>query len=291
VRKTRPAETVAPAVTVLAPNGGEVWRSGETRVVAWSARDNYSVSRTNVSYSLDGGSSWWLLASGLTQASAYAFVVPEMATPAASVVFRVEAYDPSNNRGEDRSDAPLTFQPRNIPPTAAAGPDLAPAKGALVTLEGSASSDPDDGLAAWEWAQVSGPPVTLAGASTAVATFTAPDTVGAVLLFRLTVRDRAGQAATDTVQVTVLDPSGGTGAVRVRTLTKTGAVRSGVWVQVRQVTGGTFQGSSKTDYRGEASFRNLVPGQYEVSRQTSMGYGDKRYVDVGASEVVVEYRY
>jgi hypothetical protein len=133
--------------------------------------------------------------------------------------------------------------------------------------------------------------VTLAGASTAVATFTAPDTVGAVLLFQLTVRDRAGQAAADTVQVTVLDPSGGTGAVRVRTLTKTGAVRSGVWVQVRRVTGGTFQGSSKTDYRGEASFRNLVPGQYEVSRQTSMGYGDKRYVDVGASEVVVEYRY
>jgi hypothetical protein len=28
-----------------------------------------------------------------------------------------------------------------------------------------------------------------------------------------------------------------------------------------------------------------------VSRQTSMGYGDKRYVNVGAGEVVVEYRY
>ena len=51
VRKSRPGESVTPVVTVLQPNGGEVWRSGETRVVSWSARDNYSVSRTNVDYS------------------------------------------------------------------------------------------------------------------------------------------------------------------------------------------------------------------------------------------------
>jgi hypothetical protein len=55
-----------------------------------------------------------------------------------------------------------------------------------------------------------------------------------VLVFQLTVRDRAGQAATDTVQVSVLDPAGGTGVVRVRTLTKAGAVRTNVWCRARR---------------------------------------------------------
>ena len=45
----------------------------------------------------------------------------------------------------------------------------------MVTLNGSNSSDPDNGIASYEWTQISGPLVTLSDNTGAQPTFTAPD--------------------------------------------------------------------------------------------------------------------
>jgi hypothetical protein len=101
----------------------------------------------------------------------------------------------------------------NTAPSASAGPDQAAAAGATVTLDGSASSDAEDGTAlTYAWTQDDGPAVTLNNAGGAIASFSALE-VGAttLLTFRLTVTDGAGAMATDTSVVTVLPPASATG--------------------------------------------------------------------------------
>ena len=288
-RPTQP-DTTPPSVTVLQPNGGETWRAGETRLLTWAARDNNVVASANVFYSLNGGASWTLATSGLSAASSYLLMVPEVATPSDLTLVKVEVLDAASNRANDTSDAAFRIQPRNIPPTASAGADQTVVVGGTVVLDGSGSSDPDDGIASYQWVQLSGPAVTLSDPAAVRPTFVAPSLVG-VLSLQLTVHDAAGQAAAATTRVTVLDPAGGTGSILVRTLTKTGAVRKDVWVQVRQLSSGSYQASAKTDYRGEARFGSLYPGTYEVGRLGSFGHTDKRQVEVGGGGVVVEYRY
>jgi hypothetical protein len=92
----------------------------------------------------------------------------------------------------------------NRVPTANAGADQTVARGAAVTLNGGASNDPEGGLF-YNWVQTSGPAVTLAGATTATPTFTAPAVlIGSdVIVFTLTVRDAANATATDAVTVNV----------------------------------------------------------------------------------------
>jgi LmbE family N-acetylglucosaminyl deacetylase len=93
----------------------------------------------------------------------------------------------------------------NQPPTANAGADKTVNEGTAVSLPGS-GSDPDGTITSYAWTQTAGPTVTLSGANTATASFTAPQvTASTVLTFRLTVTDNGGATGTDTVNVTVND--------------------------------------------------------------------------------------
>jgi serine protease len=71
--------------------------------------------------------------------------------------------------------------------------------GDLVTLT-AACVDPDGTVASIQWTQISGAPVTLNGADTDTATFTAPDTAEP-LVFRATCTDDDGLSASATVSV------------------------------------------------------------------------------------------
>ena len=80
-------------------------------------------------------------------------------------------------------------------------------EGALVTLDGSGSSDPDGDPLRYRWNQFSGESVVLSSQNIVNPTFTAPQglTAEAVLSFRLLVTDPEGHFDSDTVTVTV-DP-------------------------------------------------------------------------------------
>ncbi len=91
----------------------------------------------------------------------------------------------------------------NAIPMAQAGAGRTVYPGEAVTLNGS-GTDSDGTIQGYAWSQVSGTSVTLQNANTARASFTAPDTAGA-LVFRLTVTDNLGATATDDVTVTVDD--------------------------------------------------------------------------------------
>jgi len=94
----------------------------------------------------------------------------------------------------------------NSLPTADAGPDQGVLELAAVTLDGTASSDPDPAdTLSYAWTQTAGPDVPLTGSNTAQPSFTSPDvTAGSpvTLTFELTVNDGT-DSATDTVDIVV----------------------------------------------------------------------------------------
>ncbi len=94
---------------------------------------------------------------------------------------------------------------QNRQPVSNAGPDQAVTSGASVTLNGAGSSDPDDGIAGYQWRQVGGTSVQLAGSQSQSASFVSPtlSSGSASLVFELRVTDHLGLSSTDTCTVTV----------------------------------------------------------------------------------------
>ncbi len=91
----------------------------------------------------------------------------------------------------------------NQPPVADAGSDQTVDEGAPVTLDGTDSFDPDGDTLSFQWLQLLGPSVQLAGSDSALPTFTAPEVSSDTQLrFRLTVDD-GQEGDTDTVDIEV----------------------------------------------------------------------------------------
>ncbi|MBR9980878.1 MAG: hypothetical protein KFF50_07610, partial [Desulfatitalea sp.] len=90
-------------------------------------------------------------------------------------------------------------------PTANAGTDQTVSPSSRVTLNGSASKDPDGGTLTYTWTQTAGPNVQLSNTRAVRPTFTAPaaSTKPIVLTFRLTVRNPKGLSVSDTCQVVI----------------------------------------------------------------------------------------
>ena len=96
----------------------------------------------------------------------------------------------------------LTRQVGNSAPIADAGPDQIGVPAGTITLDASGSYDPDGQPLTYQWSQITGPAVALAGMNTAQATFTAAE--GQTYAFRLTVRDAGGLIATARTNVSTL---------------------------------------------------------------------------------------
>ncbi|MBU0712671.1 lamin tail domain-containing protein [bacterium] len=90
----------------------------------------------------------------------------------------------------------------NVVPVASAGIDRVERFDATVTLDGSASNDPDGSIVSYAWAQVSGTSVTLSATNLATVTFTSPSSV-AELKFELTVTDDSSAVVKDYVTIYV----------------------------------------------------------------------------------------
>ena len=88
-------------------------------------------------------------------------------------------------------------------PVADAGLDQSVSPGDIVTLDGSASSDSNGSIIAYEWVQISGNPVVLDNEDDAITFFTAPDEID-IIGFRLTVWDDEINESTDEIDITVI---------------------------------------------------------------------------------------
>ena len=201
-----PAPTVAPAISTPGPFTVDE----NTTAVATLAATDADTAPADLAWSIDGGvdAGHFALTSGgvLAFAAAKNFEVPDDDGEDGTYDVIVAVTD-----GADRATAALAVTLVNVneAPVADAGPDRSGIReGTQVTLDGSASSDPDAGDApTWQWTQTdsSGHAVTLSDPVASGPSFAAPSDLDAdtTLEFKLQVTDAAGLRSEDRVTVTV----------------------------------------------------------------------------------------
>lgn len=130
------------------------------------------------------------------------FTAPAKTGNVQVLTFNLVANDGTSNSAPDSVDITI---PANVGPTADAGGAQTAGGGTQVTLNGGGSSDGDGDAITYQWTQLSGPPVTLNGATTATPTFTAPPSQPApqVLTFGLVVSDGIDSSAQAVATVNV----------------------------------------------------------------------------------------
>jgi hypothetical protein len=99
----------------------------------------------------------------------------------------------------------------NQTPTSSAGTDQTASYSQLVTLNGTASSDPDGTIDSYVWSQISGTTVTLNTPEEQTASFTSPNEEGD-LVFKLVVTDNESASDSDTIKVTIVNTNIGPNA-------------------------------------------------------------------------------
>jgi uncharacterized protein (TIGR03382 family) len=182
--------------------------------------------------------------------------------------FRVSV---SDGQATTTRDVVVNVRNVNRGPVANAGAAATVASGASASLDGSASADTDGGTLTYQWTQVGGPWVTLAGADTATPSFMAPNVkANTELAFRLVVSDGTFSSEPSTVIITVAS------ADNVLPVAKARIILSG-----NQGTM-TLDGSASDDADGEA-----LTYKWEQTGGTAMELGSANQavlsVDVPAS--------
>jgi hypothetical protein len=152
----------------------------------------------------------WRQLSGIPVALAAAmspiatFTAPALSAGASALLeFELWVIPDAGARKSDRIVITL-----NQPPLANAGTDQTRVQSSVVTLDGRASTDPNNAIVDYRWRQLSGPAVTLQASSVpGVASFTAPrlkGTASADLVFELVVTDATGDSAADQIAVRIV---------------------------------------------------------------------------------------
>ncbi|MGD9211358.1 MAG: fibronectin type III domain-containing protein [Desulfobacteraceae bacterium] len=116
--------------------------------------------------------------------------------------FVVRAFK-GEEESKDSKEVPY-YAPIVFSPIAKAGNDQIVLSSTTVTLDGTASTDPDDTDLTFKWSQSAGSKVALTDSDRAKSFFNAPDFSGpTILTFQLKVMDPGKLSATDTCQITV----------------------------------------------------------------------------------------
>jgi hypothetical protein len=132
------------------------------------------------------------------------FLAPNVGTDGMSFTFELVVTDFGGLQSSDTTIVNVIWL--NDPPSADAGFDQTVLEKSTVTLNGSNSSDPDDGIASYQWKQVAGQSVTFSDPTEDQPTFEAPsfdDSGDKPLIFELIVTDNGGLQSSDSTNVTV----------------------------------------------------------------------------------------
>jgi hypothetical protein len=145
----------------------------------------------------------WTAPDGITLDSASAsvttFTAPTVTTDT-PFTFSLVVYD--GTVSSTAATVVITVMHKNIVPVAHAGSDQTLNEGALVTLNGSASTDPEGTPFTYQWIAPAG--ITLSSASASITTFTAPEvTTDTSYTFSLVVNDGTDSSTIDQVIITV----------------------------------------------------------------------------------------
>jgi len=106
------SHSLFPQVTLLSPNGGEIWLAGSTQNVSW-ADVNASTGYVNLDYSTDNGVTWNRFAnSASSMYPTYSWWIPTLV----GTTYKVRVTDANNSFYSDESDAPFTITDQ-LPPT------------------------------------------------------------------------------------------------------------------------------------------------------------------------------
>jgi chitodextrinase len=137
------------------------------------------------------------------------FIAPDVGPDGLSLTFSLTVTDAGNLQNTDSCIVNISWQ--NEPPIALVTPNyLETTEKTFVTLDGSTSTDSDDGIASYLWTQTEGDPVSLSNPASAVTSFTAPktDALDKNIELRLTVTDHGGLKGTtdSTIYVMQNDP-------------------------------------------------------------------------------------
>ena len=134
------------------------------------------------------------------------FTAPDVESDGVSLTFNLTVTDAGGLTSTDSCVVNITQQ--NQPPIAVVAPNYTETTGGiLVTMDGSRSTDPDDGIASYAWSQEEGDPVSLSDPTSAITTFTAPkaELYGKNIKLRLTVKDHGGLQGTADSSVYVME--------------------------------------------------------------------------------------
>ncbi len=101
-------DTVNPLVTVISPNGGEMWLMNTSKNITWSASDSHLISNPiTVDLSTDNGEAFSILAADESNDGTYPWTIPVL-TALHSIV-KVIAVDSFGNVGYDVSDGSFSL--------------------------------------------------------------------------------------------------------------------------------------------------------------------------------------
>jgi len=102
------SDTTPPSVTVIVPNGSEVYVANTGTAVQWIAGDASGIAAIDLYISLDNGATYKPVALGLSNTGSHTWFPANR--PTTEAVFRVVATDNAFNTNQDDSDAVFTIE-------------------------------------------------------------------------------------------------------------------------------------------------------------------------------------